>query len=136
MKSLQPQNLSLEAGTNADMQEINALETLENPAHCGAVGRCVDLVRNGLFHCRKLTAQQTFGQAVHQQTEDHDEAQGNHALWFLDEHRGSQKQGIFEKTKSTLHPSLLSIRRDHLFMRKALVIQDVGCHNEGRFLSG
>ena len=96
------------------------------------VGRLVGLLtwyRNGLLRCHQLATQQALGQAVHQQTEDHDEAQGNHTLGLLDEHRGSQKQGIFEKTKPPLYPSLLFIRRDHLFMRKALVIQNVGGHN-------
>jgi hypothetical protein len=79
MTCLQSQDSCLEAGTSADMQKINALKTLENPAHRWAIGWLVHLVRNGLFRCRKLTAQQTLGQAVHQQTEDHDEAQGNHA---------------------------------------------------------
>src|SRR2546425_7623438 len=77
-----------------------------------------------------------LSEAIHQQAEHHHEAQSNHALWLLDEHGGSQKHGIFEKTKPTLHASLLFIRRDHLFMRKALHIQDVGCYNESRFLSG
>src|SRR5216683_7909779 len=118
------------------MQEINALKTLEHPAHRRTIGWFVDLVRNGLFRCHQLATKQQLSQAVHQQTEDHDEAQSNHTLWLLDEHRGSQKQGIFEKTKPPLYPSLLFIRRDHLFRSKALVIQDVGGHNEGRFLSG
>src|SRR5947209_12980670 len=45
-------------------------------------------------------------------------------VYLLDEHRGSQKHGISEKTKPPLYPSLLFIRGDHLFMSKALVIQD------------
>src|SRR5260221_7952008 len=60
----------------------------------------------------------------------------NHTPRLLDEHGGSQKQRVFEKTKPPLHASLLFIRPDHLFMRKALLIQDVGGYNEGRFLSG
>ena len=75
MKCLQSQDSRLEAGTSADMQESNALKTLENPAHRGAIGGLVHLIRNGLFCSRKLTAQQTLGQAVHQQTENHDEAE-------------------------------------------------------------
>jgi hypothetical protein len=34
MKSLQPQNLSLETGTKTDVQEIDTLETLENRLCC------------------------------------------------------------------------------------------------------
>ncbi len=111
-------------------------QNIGNPAHRGAVGRFVDLIGNGLVRCHQLATQQVLGQPIHQQTEHHHEAQGNHPLWLLDKHRGSQKKGIFEKTKPTLHASLLFIGRDHLFMRKALRVEDVGCHDEGRFLSG
>src|SRR6266699_6187840 len=134
MKSSQPQNLSVEAGSTADVQEINTLKTLENPAHRGAVGRFVDLIGKGLFRCHQLATQQMFGQPIHQQAEHHQETQSNQALWLLDEDRGSQKQGIFEKTKPTLHASLLFIGGDHLFMRKSLHVQDVGGYDEGRFL--
>src|SRR5712692_7323613 len=103
------------------MQEINALKTLENPAHRGTIGWFIDLIGDGLLRCHQLATKKLLSQTIHQQTEDHDEAQGNHSLWFLDEHRGSQKQGIFEKTKPALYPSLLFIGRDHLFMRKTLV---------------
>ncbi len=66
MKSLQPQNLGLEAGANTDVQEINALKTLEHPAHRGTIGWLIHLVRNGLFRCHQLRAQQTLSQAIHQ----------------------------------------------------------------------
>jgi len=49
MKSLQPQNLCLETGPNADMQEIDPLKALKNPAHGGPFGGLVDLIGNGLF---------------------------------------------------------------------------------------
>ena len=120
----------------ADVQEINALKTLENPAHRGAIGRFVDLIGDGLVGCQQLATQPMFGQPVHQQAEHHDEAQRNHALRLLDEHGGSQKHGIFEKTKPPLDASLLFVRRDHLLRRKALRVQDVGGHNESRFLAG
>ena len=66
MKGLEPQNLGLQAGANADVQQINALKTLENPAHGGTVSRLVHLIRNGLFGCCQLRAEQTLGQAIHQ----------------------------------------------------------------------
>jgi hypothetical protein len=75
MKRLQPQNLGLEAGTTANVQEINALKTVENPAHRGAIGRFVDLIGNGLFRCHQLATQQMFGQPIHQQAEHHHEAE-------------------------------------------------------------
>ena len=75
MKSSQSQYLGLQAGTHADVQEINALKTLENPAHRGAVGRFVDLIGKGLVGCQQLATQQLFGQAIHQQAEHHHEAE-------------------------------------------------------------
>jgi hypothetical protein len=79
MKRLQPENLGVPARPNADVQEINAFKTLENPAHRGAAGRFVDLIRKGLFRCHQLAAQQMLGQPIYQQTEHHHEAQSNHA---------------------------------------------------------
>jgi len=49
MKSLQPQNLGVQAGTHADVQEIDALKALKNPAHGGTFGRFIDLIGNGLL---------------------------------------------------------------------------------------
>ena len=48
MKRLQPQNLRLNALANVDMEEIDPLKALKNPAHGGAIGWLVDLVRNRL----------------------------------------------------------------------------------------
>jgi hypothetical protein len=64
MKRLQPENLGVPARPNADVQKINAFKTLENPAHRGAVGRFVDLIRKGLFRCHQLAAQQMLSEAV------------------------------------------------------------------------
>src|SRR5205814_1948489 len=96
----------------------------------------LSLFGKGLLRCRQLATQQMLSEAIDQQAEHHHEAQSNHALGLLDEHGGSQKHGTFEKTKPTLHASLLFVRPDHLFMRKALRIEDVGYYNESRFLSG
>ena len=112
MKSLQPQDRRLEAATHADVQEINALKTLKNPAHRGTSGGFSDLIGDGLFRCQQLATKKLLGQTVYQQTEDHNETQGNHPFWLLDEHGGSQKQGIFEKTKPPLHAALFFIGRD------------------------
>lgn len=70
----------------ADVQEVNALKTLENPAHCRVGGWFVDLIENGLFRCHQLTTQQIFGQEIDQQAEHHHETQGNQALGLLDKH--------------------------------------------------
>jgi predicted metal-dependent phosphoesterase TrpH len=57
------------------MQEINALKTLEHPAHRRTIGWFVDLIGDGLLCCHQLATKQQLSQAVHQQTEDHDEAE-------------------------------------------------------------
>ena len=75
MKCLQSQDPRLAAGTKADMQEVNTLKTLENPAHRGAIGWLVHLGRNALFRCGKFTAQHRLSQAVHQQAKHHHEAE-------------------------------------------------------------
>src|SRR5258708_24194209 len=97
MKSLQPQHLGLEAGTTADVQEINALKTLENPAHRRTVGWFVDLIGDGLFRCHQLTTQQMLAQGIDQQAEHHHASQGNHALWLLDKHLGRQYYRLCRK---------------------------------------
>ena len=136
MKRLQPQHLGVPVRPYADVQQINALKTLENPAHRRAVGRFVDLVRKGLLRGHQLATEQMLSQTIHQQAEHHHETQGNHPLGLLDKHRGSQKHGIFEKAKPALDASLLFVGREHLLMRKTLRVQDVGGHDEGRFLAG
>ncbi len=88
MKSLQPQDLRLPARANADVQEINALKTLKNPAHRGTIGGFIDLIGDGLFRCRELATKKLLSKAVHQQTEHHNETQGNHPRWLLDEDGG------------------------------------------------
>ena len=69
------------------MEEVNALKTLKDPAHGWAVGWLVHLIGNGLRRLSELAAQHVFCQAIHQQAENHDEAQSNHAFRLLDEHR-------------------------------------------------
>ena len=60
MKSLQSQNLGLQAGTNADVQQIDALKALKNPAHGGTFGRFVHLIGNGLFGFGQSAAKQVL----------------------------------------------------------------------------
>src|SRR5712691_10241610 len=106
------------------MQKVNALKTLKDPAHGGAVSGLVDLVGNGLRRLSELAAQHMFRQAIDQQTQDHDETQSYHAFRLFDKHGGGQEQGIFEKAKSSFHSSLLLIRQEDAFMGKRLLIQD------------
>lgn len=91
MKRLQPQDLRLRAGTKADMEEIDALKALKNPAHGRAVSGLVDLVGNGLRRVSKLTAQHVFGQAIDQQAQNHDETQSHHPFRLFDKHGGGQE---------------------------------------------
>ena len=82
------------------MQEINALKALKNPAHGGTLGRLVDLIGHGLFGGSQSGAKQVLSQAIDQEAEYHEKIQGDYTLRLLDKNGGSQKQGIFEKTKS------------------------------------
>ena len=66
MKSLQPQNLGLQAGPNADVQQIDALKALKNPAHGGVICRLVELIGNGLGGMSELAAQSVFRQTIDQ----------------------------------------------------------------------
>src|SRR5690349_4085916 len=75
MKSLQPQDLRLPAGTTADVQQINALKTLKDPTHGGTTGWFIDLIGEGLFRCRELATKQLLGKTVHQQTKNHNETE-------------------------------------------------------------
>src|SRR5438874_12305109 len=136
MKSLQPQDLGLPARANADVQEINALKTLKNPAHRGTIGWFIDLIGDGLLRCRELATKKVLGKTVYQQTEHHNETQGNHPRWLLDEDGGSQEEGIFEEAQSTFHPTLLFIGGDDVFVSKVLLVQQVRGHNEPRFFPG
>ena len=63
MKGLQPQHVGLPTFSAADVQEINALKTLEHPAHGRAFGRLVDLSGNGLVGGQQLATQSLFGEA-------------------------------------------------------------------------
>ena len=56
MKRLQPQDLRLNAGANIDVEEIDPLKALKDPAHRGAIGWLVDLVRNSLRRLSELAA--------------------------------------------------------------------------------
>ncbi len=48
----------------ADVKQIDSLETVEYPAHGGAVGRFVDLAGDHLVSSRELRAQAVLGQSV------------------------------------------------------------------------
>src|SRR5689334_21769624 len=105
MKWLQPQDLRLKAGANADREEIDPLKTLKNPAHRGAIGGLVDLVGNSLRGLSELAAQHVFCQAIDQLAQDHNKTQSHHLFRLFDKHGGGEEQGIFEKAKSPFYSS-------------------------------
>jgi hypothetical protein len=72
----------------ADMEEVDALETLEDPAHRGPRGRLVDLAGDGLPCRSQLLAEAMLGEPIHQQTDDHHQTQGHDALGLYHEDRG------------------------------------------------
>ena len=92
MKRLQPQNLCLPAGCQANVQKINPLKALKNPAHGRTVGGLVDLVGNSLLALLQALAQALFSEAIDQQTEHHNEAEGDQTAWLLHEDGGSQEE--------------------------------------------
>jgi hypothetical protein len=58
MKWLKSQNLHVFSEACADVEEIDAFKALENPTHGRTISWFVQLIRNGLFGCHKLRAQQ------------------------------------------------------------------------------
>ena len=60
VESLQPQDLGLETAAHADVQEIDALKALKDPAHGGTLGRLVHLIGNRLLGGSQLGAKQVL----------------------------------------------------------------------------
>lgn len=52
------------SGWRTDMEELNALKTLEDPAQGGVIGWLAQLVRNGLARLNQAHAEPMLGQAV------------------------------------------------------------------------
>jgi hypothetical protein len=71
MQGLQAQDDRLRERTGGNVQQFNALKTLENPAHRRTGGWLVDLIGNGLLAVSQLRADPMFSQTVHQQAQDH-----------------------------------------------------------------
>ena len=66
--------------------EIDAFETLKEPAHRGPLGRFAELVGDGFVQRRQVLADAELRQFVHEQAEHHDERQRHDAFGFLEEH--------------------------------------------------
>jgi hypothetical protein len=62
MKSLQPQDLRLPAGTHADVQQVNALKTLKNPAHGGTTGWFIESLWGRFVQWRRIGDEATARQ--------------------------------------------------------------------------
>lgn len=84
MKGLKMEHKRADPSSGRDMQEIDALKTLEDPAHSRSRCGFVDLIREGLLSCHKPSAQTMLSETIDQQTQHHDEAQGCHPLRLLD----------------------------------------------------
>lgn len=120
----QTKDLRLKARAKAEMEEIDALKTVKNPTHGGAVRGLVHLAGNSVRRLRELAAPYVFRQAIDQQA-NHDATQRHHAFRLFDKHAGSQEEGICEKATSPFHSSLLFLRQQDALMRKRLLIQNV-----------
>jgi len=85
------------------VEQFHAFKALEDPAHRWLVGGFVDVIGNGLLALLQALAQSLFGQTRDEQTELHDEPEGDQTTWLLHTHRGSQEQRIFQETKASFH---------------------------------
>src|SRR5262245_54620613 len=101
-----------------DVQELDALEALEHPAHGGAAGRLLELIWDRLASGDQLRAQAMFRQPIDEQAQHHHQTKGHETLGLLDEDGGGEKQRILEKTEATLHTVLLLVRLNELLVRQ------------------
>ena len=69
----------------ADVQQLDALEALEHPAHRGPVRRLLDPVWDRLAGGRHPLAYAVLGEPVGEQAQHHDQAEGHDALRLLQE---------------------------------------------------
>ncbi len=94
------------------VMQVDALETLEEPAQRRTRRRLALLIGDRLSGCGEALAQAHLGQLVDQQAQRHDEGQRHDALRPFDEDRGSEEEGIFEESEATLHHRLFAIQGD------------------------
>jgi hypothetical protein len=86
-------------GSMPNMEQVDALKTLEDPAHRWTIGGFLHLTRDGLCRGRQLLTQTMFSQSVDQQAQHHHQTERHNALGFLYKDRRGQKEWIFEKTR-------------------------------------
>jgi transposase len=101
-------------GSLPDVEEVHAFKALEDPAHRRAVGRFLDLAGDRLSGGGELLTEPMLGQAVHQETEHHHQAEGDDAARLLDEDGRGQKQRILEEGESPFHAALIFVRLTHI----------------------
>ncbi len=88
------------------MEQFNAFKPLEDPAHGRLVGGLVNLVGNSLLALWQALAQSLFSEAIDQQTEHHNETEGDQTTGLLHEDGGSQKRRIFQEAKPAFDTAL------------------------------
>ena len=89
-------------------QYINSPEYLKNASYGWALRGFTHLVGNAFIPLGQLSAQRSLYQRIHQQRKPHHHQQRHDTLWLLQKQTGSEKHGIFEKAKPTLHRCRLS----------------------------
>ncbi len=120
-------------GSVPDVEQIHVFEALEDPAHRRAIGRFLHLAGDRLSSGRELLAQTMLGQAVDEQTEHHDEAEGDDPFRFFHKDGGRQKQRILEKTEPALDTVLFFVRLNEFLVGELLLVEHIGGDEKGRF---
>jgi hypothetical protein len=132
MQRAQAQDLGLAGAVwGAGVVEIHAFEALEEPAHGRPGGGLAHLVGHGLGGRGQALAHPHLGQLIDQQTEHHDEGDRHDALGLLHEHRGGQKEGVFEKGKPALGRRLGAVAGDDGVIGPGLDVEEVGPDDKG-----
>src|SRR5262249_8192791 len=80
-----------------NVEQVNTLKTLEEPAQRGTGCWPAQLVRHRLVSRSQTLTHAPFCEPVDEQAQHHDEGQGHNALWFLHEDRRRQEEWILEK---------------------------------------
>ncbi len=94
--------------------QIQALKTLEEPAHRGPGGGPTQLVGHGLLGRVQALAHAHFSESVDQQAQHHHEGQRHDPLRLLHKDRGGQEERIFEEGEAAFHRRLGFVGLDQL----------------------
>ena len=102
------------------VMQVDALETLKEPAQRRPCGGLALLVGDGLSRLGEPLTQTHLGQLVDQQAERHDKGEGHDALWTLDEDGGGEKERVFQEGEAAFHHALFAIERENGLVRPLL----------------